>query len=393
MSDIDEAIHLDDDVYEKYLQEIAKRSAPQPTSCPFCNNNCERPIQSTQYRVHCSCSKINVDWCWECRQRWRTEYIDDCGNSNCRLNNGDNNSEHFRQQDNDTNDINTVDMIGINNKSKFYVGQKVKSKDPSYPTQTAHYNATIVKVEPDRVKVKYDNYPDDRYDQWINDHLYDDYIKIKANNNGNINDNIYGNAKQSTKFYVNQAVKARDPKFAKIKFYDAKITEVNYDMVNVKYDDWPNDSDDKWIHSYQYSTHIKIEVNDVQMSNHTNKANDTNDMNMAISNSKNDMNMTIPNSKTKFCVNQSVKARDPDNSSSRTFYNATIKEVKKNKVIVAYDGYTSAYNKTIKKKDYHSHIRLSGGSINGMTHKSKKKKNISTKKNINHFKFQIMSTH
>eukprot|EP01084_Bolivina_argentea_P132498 233827_1 len=253
LEDVGNVIDIDEDVYLHYAEQIEKRSSAPTKACPFCNADCERN-SNTQYRVHCSCSRLNVDWCWVCRQQWKFNGMSDCGNSNCYLNknrygnningNNNNNGHHVErmnvEQNNNTHQV--EDMIGMNttsNKSPFSIGQKIKAKDPS----------------------------------------------------------VSGGKM----------------------FYDAKVTEVKYDRVKVRYNKWPTNSYDQWIHKNQYNAYIKIEVNDVQMSNHTTKASDTSHTN--------DTNM-IPNDKTQFVFNQSVKARNPADKSNPTFYDATIKEVK-----------------------------------------------------------------
>eukprot|EP01084_Bolivina_argentea_P139755 245828_1 len=131
------------------------------------------------------------------------------------------------------------------NKSKFYVGQKIKAIDPSTSNMT-FYDAKIKTIEYNRVKVKYDKWADDTYDQWIQKNHYDDYIKTKSKptvkkkkkkikkikiNDAKMFDNISAHA-----FYVGQKIQARDPSIPIHTFYNATITEVKHNAIKVKYD-------------------------------------------------------------------------------------------------------------------------------------------------------------
>eukprot|EP01084_Bolivina_argentea_P013075 24485_1 len=66
----------------------------------------------------------------------------------------------------------------ISAQSTFYVGQKIEARDPSFP-QYRFCNATITEVKHNEIKVKYDKWVDDTYDQWIQKDDYD-YIKRKT---------------------------------------------------------------------------------------------------------------------------------------------------------------------------------------------------------------------
>eukprot|EP01084_Bolivina_argentea_P044591 82042_1 len=56
--------------------------------------------------------------------------------------------------------LTTTERCGmiIADKTKIHVGQKVKA---------LYYDASITEVEHDKVKIKYDKWPNDKYDQWI----------------------------------------------------------------------------------------------------------------------------------------------------------------------------------------------------------------------------------
>eukprot|EP01084_Bolivina_argentea_P157327 274174_1 len=181
---------------------------------------------------HCKIRCINN----KCGQIWQTNDYEDiyinylkqiscevCGKEDgfCSCNKMD------VEQDNKTNDkYDVTDMIDINNKSKFVVGQPVQARDPSIALTTL-YDAQIWEIEPNRVKVKYDIYPEDNCDKYIKKSEYNTHIKIK--------------------YCLDQQVEAMDPSMYDQKFYKATIIEFKQNKIKVKYDKWNNDNNDEWI--------------------------------------------------------------------------------------------------------------------------------------------------